>query len=155
MKHIAASIFTFFICFHVNAQFSGHGIGNIEIYFGDMLEQQKWDFDKEYRWSFYLCADEISKLSSVQNELSTNGFDNFQILPEAVTTIEGDKLLSMLVFEKTTVYIPRTLLEDIKLLYTLEKKYQLSSFDDYGNYELMEEINNQTSAAASSKKRVF
>lgn len=152
MKSVIITLFTLTFFTAARAQFPGHTIGNINSYIGDMLEQDKWDFDKEYRWSFYICADDEAKLTSVQKELSQLGFSNFELIPNSVSHNENGTMLHMLSFEKTAAYIPQTLLDDINLFYQLEQNLQLSSFDDYGNYELNEEISQTT---ANAKTHIF
>ncbi|MGE0637591.1 MAG: hypothetical protein AB7G44_12775 [Bacteroidia bacterium] len=152
MKNLFLTFLTLALFTTASAQFPGHTIGNIQVYMGDMLEQDKWDFDKEYRWNFYICADDEAKLTSAQKELSQLGFSNFELIPNSVSHNENGTMLHMLSFEKTAAYIPQTLLDDINLFYNLEKNLQLSSFDDYGNYELNEEVSQPT---ASSKTHIF
>ena len=152
MKSVFITLLTLALFTTANAQFPGHTIGNINIYMGDMLEQDKWDFDKEYRWSFYICADDEAKLASAQKELSQLGFTNFELIPNSVSHNENGTMLHMLSFEKTAAYIPQTLLDDINLFYNLEQSFNLSSFDDYGNYELNEEVSEPT---ANAKMHIF
>ena len=149
-------LLSFFLLFTpVRAQFPGHNIHNIEVYFGDMLEQQRWDFDKEYRWSFYICADDAAKLTEAQKELTAAGFSNFELIPNSMEQATTGIMLHMLSFEKTVSYTPATLLNDITVLYTLEQNYRLSSFDDYGNYELLEEAHPAMETAATGKSPIF
>lgn len=155
MKSILTTFLTLALFNTANAQFPGHHFRNIQIYFGDLLEQEKWDFDKQYRWSFYVCADEEAKLESAQKELSRLGFTNFEIIPNSVAHIQNGSMLHMLSFEKTAAYIPQTLLDDITAFYSLEKNYNLSSFDDYGNYELQEEAQPAHETATNSKNWLF
>ncbi len=155
MKTTIISLLALFSFSVADAQVMGHSKGNIEVYFGDLLEQEKWDFDKQYRWSFYMCADDVTKLEGVQKELANAGFTSFEIVPNSMGQVEGGAMLSMIVFEKTATYIPQTLLNDIDILYSLEKKYKLSNFDDYGNYELMEEVQPDGDATAINKTHIF
>jgi hypothetical protein len=155
MKSVFITLLTLTLFTTANAQFPGHTIGNINIYMGDMLEQDKWDFDKEYRWSFYICADDEAKLASAQKELSQLGFSNFELIPNSVSHNENGTMLHMLSFEKTAAYIPQTLLDDINLFYSLEQNLHLSSFDDYGNYELNEEAEHEVQTASNGKTHTF
>ncbi len=155
MKIIILSLFGFILFTTANAQFTGHTIGNIQVYIGDMLEQDKWDFDKEYHWSFYICADDEVKLTSAQKQLSQLGFTNFELIPNSVSHNENSTMLHMLSFEKTAAYIPQTLLNDINLFYQLEQNLSLSSFDDYGNYELNEAVEEEVQTASNSKSHIF
>ncbi len=155
MKSILITLFTLTLITTASAQFPGHTIGNIQVYFGDLLEQEKWDFDKQYRWSFYICADDVEKLTAAQTELAQLGFTNFEIIPNSVAQLENGGMLNMLSFEKNTTYIPQTLMDDITALYNLEKNFSLSSFDDYGNYELLEEEQPAHETATNNKNWVF
>lgn len=126
----------------------------IEQYFGEMLEQEKWDFGKDYNWSFYLCANDVKKLVKAKQDLLDAGFTNFEVLPNSMGQDENGEKLSMLMFEKSGQYIPQNLFDDITLFYSLEKNYDLSSFDSYGSYELLGEVI-KTDDEAHNKSRVF
>ncbi len=155
MKTFLVITFNFILYTTANAQFPGHTLGNIQLYFGDMLEQGKWDFDKEYKWSFYICADDVSKLAETQKQLAAEGFTNFEIIQNSMEKVDSDVMLNMLTFEKTVNYTPQNLLNDITVLYTLEKNFNLSSFDDYGNYELLEEVHPDAQTTATTKNWSF
>ncbi|MCG3167109.1 MAG: hypothetical protein POELPBGB_02893 [Bacteroidia bacterium] len=149
MKSILSSLLLLTFFTTASAQFTGHNKHNIELYFGDMLEQGKWDFDKEYRWSFYICADTESKLQAARTELAQLGFSEFEIIPNSVEDNQNGTMLHMLLFQKSTIYTPESLLSDITAFYTLESNLNLSSFDDYGNYELSEEVSHPTASATA------
>ncbi len=155
MKSLITAFLALILFTTANAQFPGYTLRTIQIEFGDLLEQEKWDFDKEYRWSFYICADDVEKLTAAQEELVQLGFTNFEIIPNSVSRLENGEMLNMLSFEKSTKYLPQTLMDDITAFYNLEKNYNLSSFDDYGNYELLEEIQPSHETATNTKNWKF
>jgi len=140
MKTLLISLLSLILFNTADAQLPGHTISNIKIYFSDLNEEDKWDFGGNYRFSFYVCADNLEKLSATQEELAQLGFCNFKIVPNSVSENGSTRMLNMLIFEKTTAYNPEILLNDINALYSIEQSFELSSFDDYGNYEFAEAI---------------